>query len=550
MNATAWDLIQSIFLVFGGLGLFLYGMKMMSDGLESMAGDRMRVVLERATSNRFAGIAVGAGVTCVIQSSSATTVMVVGFVNAGLMTLTQAIGVIMGANIGTTITAQMISFKIDPIAPLFIFIGLVLHLFVKKRSVKNLGMILLGFGVLFFGISVMGAPLKEFAKQPGFQSILTTFRNPLLSLLAGLVFTAVIQSSSATTGIIVALYLGGVDLPFTTAAFLVLGSNIGTCVTAALASIAASRESKRAALSHVLFNTVGCVVFGALITIFPGILTWIQQAWPDGARQVAMFHTLFNVSTVVLLVPFIKQLALLVQKIIPEKQGENANAKRLIYLDPGIMQTPAIAVAQAHRELCRMGEMALGNLRLALEAFYEKDAEKGAAALEVEDTLNFLNHQITAWLVRIRGLNLSAQDLEKLSLMLRTVSDIERVGDHAENIAEYAMLEGKYATKFSAAAMEELRAMSETALQLVALALEIFEAYDEALLPQVDPLERVVDRMAKDFVETHIKRLKAGDCDPRSGVVFTDMVTDLERCADHATNIAYSILGEKLREAG
>jgi phosphate:Na+ symporter len=444
----------------------------------------------------------------------------------------------------------MISFKIDPIAPLFIFIGLVLHLFVKKRSVKNLGLILLGFGVLFFGITVMGGPLKAFAKEPGFQSILTTFRSPILSLLAGMVFTAIIQSSSATTGIVVALYLGGVDLPFTTAAFLVLGSNIGTCITAMLASITASRESKRAALSHVLFNTFGCIIVGALIAIFPGILTWIQQTWLDGARQVAMFHTLFNVSTVILLVPFIKQLAWLVQKIIPEKQGENDNAKRLIYLDPGIMQTPAIAVAQAHRELCRMGEMAKNNLRLALEAFYEKDVDKGAAALEVEDTLNFLNHQITAWLVRIRGLDLSDPDLEKLSLMLRTVSDIERVGDHAENIAEYAMLEGKYATKFSAAAMQELRAMSETALQLVALALEIFETYEEALLPQVDPLERVVDRMAKDFVEAHIKRLKAGDCDPRSGVVFTDMVTDLERCADHATNIAYSILGEKLRTAG
>jgi len=545
-----WEFVQSIFVAFGGLGLFLYGMKMMSDGLENMAGDRMRLVLERATSNRLLGIAVGAGVTCVIQSSSATTVMVVGFVNASLMTLTQAIGVIMGANIGTTITAQMISFKIDPIAPLIIFVGLVVHLATRKPGVKNLGSILLGFGILFFGITVMGAPLKEFAAMPRFQSMLTAVRHPLLSLLAGLVFTAVIQSSSATTGIVVALYLGGVDLPFQTAAFLVLGSNIGTCVTAGLASLTASRESKRAALSHVLFNTIGCAVFGALIAAFPGILDWIQRVWPDGARQVAMFHTLFNASTVLLLAPFVRQLAWLVQKIIPEKPGENDNAKRLIYLDPGIMQTPAIAVRQAHRELCRMGQMARNNLRLALDAFYERDGEKAAAALETEDTINFLNHQITAWLVRIRGLNLSEADLEKLSMMLRTVSDFERVGDHAENIAEYAVPEGKSPVKLTAAAVGELRTLSDATVQAVGLALEIFENDDESLLPQVDPLERRIDQQAKDCVEAHIQRLKAGGCDPRGGVVYTDMVTDLERCADHATNIAYSILGEKLREDG
>jgi phosphate:Na+ symporter len=546
MGVLSWDIVFEVFLVLGGLGLFLYGMKIMSDGLENIAGDRLRIVLEKATSNRFFGILVGTVVTCIIQSSSATTVMVVGFVNASMLTLTQAISVIMGANIGTTITAQIISFKIDPIAPLCIFAGLVLYLFFKKRTTKNTGYILLGFGILFFGISTMGAPLKEFSKLDGFKVMLMTFQSPILSLLAGLVFTAIIQSSSATTGIIVALYLGGVDLPFQTAAYLVLGSNIGTCITAMLASIPASRESKRAALAHVLFNVIGCAIFGSLILVFPGILDWIQATWPDGARQVAMFHTLFNMSTVVVLVGFIKQLALLVHKVIPEIESENAVTKKLVYLDPSIMQMPSIAVTQAQRELDRMGRMALENLQLALETFFSGDTSKAENVLEVEDTLDYLNHNITTWLVRIRGLKLTDADMERLGVMLHTVSDMERIGDHAENIVEYAMFEDKYGTKISQAAIDELRELSEATIETITLALKIFKNRDTSLLHDIDRLEQRVDDMAIECVENHIQRLQDEVCDPRGGVMFTDMVTDLERCADHADNIAYSILGNQI----
>ncbi|MCL1805537.1 MAG: Na/Pi cotransporter family protein [Clostridiales bacterium] len=546
MEFLSWGFIQNIFLVAGGLGLFLFGMKVMSDGLENMAGDQMRVVLEKTTSNRFLGIVVGAAVTCIIQSSSATTVMVVGFVNAGMLSLAQAVGIIMGAKIGTTITAQIISFKIDPIAPLVIFIGLIMYMFFKKSNTKNTGYILLGFGILFFGISTMGTPLKAFSEYDGFKILLLSFQNPVLALLAGLIVTAVIQSSSATTGIVVALYLSGVELPFRAAAFIVLGSNIGTCVTAMLASLAANRESKRAALIHVLISVIGVTVFGALIVAFPGILTWIQGNWRDEARQIAMFHTIYNVSAVALQVGFVKQIVMLVEKILPELPDENAATKKLVFLNPGIMQMPAIAVTQAHRELIRMGELAMGNLKLALEAFYETDTAKATKALEMEDTIDFLNHEITTWLVRIRGLKLSEADMERLGSMLHTVSDIERIGDHAENIAEYAINKGKYSTVFSQPAVEELRILSGVALDAVKLSLEIFKSRSITRLPEMDKLEEHVDYFSVACVENHIQRLQDELCDPRGGVIFTDMVSDLERCSDHANNIAYSILGNQV----
>ena len=541
---STWNLIEKLLMVLGGLGLFMYGMQLMSGALENIAGDRMRIVLERATSNRFLGFLVGTAVTCVIQSSSATTVMVVGFVNARLMTLAQGIGVIMGANVGTTITAQIISLRIDPIAPLFIFIGAVLYMFFKKRNVKNLGLCLLGFGTLFYGISVMGSPLKEIANLPGFIAMLTAFDNPFLALLAGLVFTGVIQSSSASTGIIVALYLGGVDLPFKTAAYLVLGCAIGTCVTALLASLAANREAKRAALVHVLVNIFGCVIFGSLIAVFPRILEWFQDTWSDGARQIAMFHTLFKVANTIMFIPFVKQLVTFVHWILPELPDENANNKRLIYLDPKIILTPAIAVTQAQRELSRMGKIVLENLALALESFFTHNMEKAAMVLEVEDTINFLNHKITAALVHIRALDLPTSELEKLGMMLHTVSDIERLGDHAENIAEYTRPEGDPNANISTTAMEELRTLSEASMDVVKLALEIFETRDESRLIFVDPLEEKVDKLTEIYLENHIKRLMNEICEPRGGVIFADMLIDLERCADHATNIAYSILGE------
>jgi phosphate:Na+ symporter len=544
MGAETWEFVQSIFLILGGLGLFIYGMNIMSDGLSSIAGDRMHSVLEKATSNRFFGITLGAVVTMIIQSSSATTVMVVGFVNASLMTLQQAIGVIMGANIGTTITAQIIAFKIDPIAPLLIFIGLALKLIPKRRGLKNLGTILLGFGILFFGISVMGAPLKEFSRTDGFQNFLIAFNQPLLSIMAGMIFTAIIQSSSATTGIIVAMYLSGVDIPLQESAFIILGSNIGTCITAVLASLTGNRESKRAALTHVLFNTIGVVIFGTLISIFPGFLVWIQSTWHEKARQVAMFHTIFNCFTVVLLVGFVKQLALVVQKIIPEEADENLYTKRLLYLGPNVLKSPPLALSQAQKEMGRMGKVSLENLKDAMEAFFERDDEKAKKVLETEVIVNYLNHQITAWVVRIWSLELSPADVEKLGIMIRTIYDIERISDHAENIAEYTMDEVQSEHSFSASAMKDLKRLSEATMETVKRALEVFENDYVAQVSEVERLEDRVDQLTEELIADHIQRLKEKKCEPSSGVAYTDIIMNLERCGDHAANIANSILGE------
>lgn len=545
IDILTWDFIQNIFQVAGGLGLFLYGMKMMSDGLENMAGDRMSAILKRATSNRFLGVLIGIIVTCVIQSSTASTVMVVGFVNAGFMTFAQSVGVIMGINVGTSISTQIISFKIDQIAPLFIFIGLLLHLIFKKRKVKNFGFILLGFGILFLGFSVMGAPLKELAASEGFQSMLTTFQNPILALIAGIIFTAIIQSSTATIGIIIALYLGGTDMPFHIAAFLVLGSNIGTCFTAILASIPASRESKRVALVHMLFSIIGCIIFGTLIALFPGALAWIQNIWPDGARQVAMFHTIFNVSTAVMLIAFTKQLTILVEKIIPVSPNENDNIKRLIYFEPGTIQIPEVSIMQAHRETCRMGNIADNNIKLALEAFYTKDLEKATAVLENEKTINFLNGEITSWVAHIRSLDLSGPDLEKTEILLHALSDIERVGDYAENIAEYTLLEEKYDTKISTDAVEKLKNLSEAVIAFNTLALDIFAKHDKTRLPEIDSLKITIDDLSKECIKNHMQRLEDKTCDPRGGMVFTDIVIDLTHCIRHSRNIAYSVSREK-----
>jgi len=543
MNETIWPLIQNIFMVSGGLGLFLFGMQIMSDGLNNLAGDRMRAILERITSNRFLGVLVGTFITAIIQSSSATTVMLVGFVNAGLMTLVQAVSVSMGAAIGTTITAQIVALKIDPFAPFIIFTGFLMYVVFKKRNIKNTGYILLGFGILFFGMSTMGVPLKVFAAEPSFKSVLSAFENPFLAFSAGLIFTCVIQSSSAATGIIITLIgVGTGTITFHTAVFLTMGSNIGTCITAGLASLAANREGKRLALAYTLFKIIGTIILGSVLLIFPGILNWFETTWPDSPKtQVAMYHTMFNTTITVMLVGFTGQLAWLARKIIPESPNETANVKRLIYLDAGTFKIPSTAITQARRELSRMGQITVDNLKMSIESLFTKNIEKAEKVLEIEKTIDFLNNEITSWLVKIRGLGLSESDIEKAGRMLHTVADIERLGDHAENIAEYTLLLDR-GIKISPTALEELKTLSAESVKTVELALDIFSTTDETYLAEANRLEEQVDKLAKNCVESHIQRLKDEICDPRGGVIFTDMVIDLERCADHAINIAYSIV--------
>ena len=537
--------IFGVFLFLGGLGMFIYGMNVMSEGLENAAGDRMRVLLEKMTKNRFLGVLVGTLVTMLIQSSSATTVMVVGFVNAGLMNLSQAIGVIMGANIGTTITAQILAFKIDTFAPLILFIGVVLALFINKKLAHNIGQIVLGFGLLFIGMTLMSSAVEPLKTNETFVNFLMSFDNPVLAVLAGAAFTAIVQSSSASVGVAQAFAAQGL-ITFDVALFIILGMNIGTCITAVLAAIPSSKESKKAALMHVLFNVIGTIIFGTIIAIFPIIQTWIAQLSPgDVPRQIANFHLLFNVSTVVVLFPFSNYIIRFVEKVLPADPEQQMLQKRLVYLDKNLAFVPGVGVTQAHRELCRMGKIARDNLSLSLEAFFEADEEKAKQVLEVEETINFLNHQITGCLVQLRGLELTASEVSKLSMMFHVVADLERIGDHAENIAEYAVMEGEHKAKISPKAMDELREISARTMEVLDISLDIYEREARERLLLASEAEELVDDLQEKLINNHVNRLMSEVCDPRGGVVFTDMVTDLERCADHAINVAFAIEGEK-----
>jgi len=537
---------ENIISAAGGLGLLIFGMKIMSTGLELVAGDKLKGILQKATSNRFLAVLVGIIATILLNSSTSATIITVGFVNSGLLNLTQALGVILGSNVGTTFSSQIIAFRIDAIAPLFILLGVVMHLFFKKRNVKNIGYVILGFGILLLSVRIMGQPLRQFANEPGFQAMLTAFENPFLAILASFLFTAVVQSSTATTGILVTMHLNGVPIPFETSAYIILGANIGTSITTIFASISASRDSKRAALFHKIFDVIGAPIFGTLIFLFPGISNWFQSTWSDPARQVAMFHTLYNVATLIILLPFVGFGAKLMQKIIPVKEDElkKPHGRELVYLNTKTIGAPTLAVTNAHLEICRMGKIANENLELALEAFFEKSDTKANKVFENEKTIDFLNYSIAPKLVEINNMALSPSDAEKVGEMFRVVSDIERIGDHAENIAEYAMVMKESNPKFSSVAIEELKKLGELTVKITAMAVNTYENQDVSQLEKIDDVEEKVDELSVEFAENHIKRLKTEGCEPKSGVIFNDMITDLERSADHAKNIAFAIPSE------
>ena len=536
------EIIYSIILAAGGLGLLLLGIKMMSTGLEAVAGDGLQIILKKATSNRFLAAIVGIIATIVINSSTAVSVITVGFVNAGLMNLSQAIGVLLGVNVGTTFSAQLIAFRIEAYTPAFILIGAALYLFVKKRSINNIGYVILGFGVLFFSITVMGDALRVFRTFPGFIEMITAVSNPLLALFVGFAFTVIVQSSSATMGILVTMHLSGIPIPFQTSAFIIFGANIGTSITALAASIPASRDSRRTALFHITYDIIGSTIFGSLVIIFPGILNWFQYTWAESARQVAMFHTLYNVATLLLLIGFVTPLARLMRIVIPVKQDEavEIHERKLLYLDMKTAQAPTLAVVNAHKEICRMGRIAGETLALALESFFDKNERKAGLAMENEKTIDFLNYSISAKLVEVNNTNmrLSTQEIERVGGMFRVLTDIERIGDHAENIAEFTLAVKENNIKISDTAIEELKTLGDATMKVVAAALDAYENQDKSRLNHIKKLEESVDELTAKFTENHIERLKTEVCEPRSGVVFIDMINDLERISDHAENIA------------
>lgn len=530
--------ILNIFSLLGGLGLFLYGMKLMSDSMEKAAGDKLRKILSMLTNNRFYGVLVGLVVTSIIQSSSATTVMVVSFVNSGMMTLLQAAGVIMGANIGTTITGQLVALNLSSVAPIILFVGVVFTMFGKNKFFHAMGELITGFGILFVGLSMMSSAMKPLGEMESFRNFLVNFQNPLMGVLAGTIFTGIIQSSSASIGILQALALQGL-IGLDTAVYVILGQNIGTCVTAMLACIGTNRTAKRAAMIHLLFNIIGASVFLLALNFIP-IVPWIVSLTSNSASQIAQFHTFFNVVMTLLLFPFTNMLVSLSKLIIPGEDPAHESLQ-LKYIDGRLLKMPAMALEQLFNEVNRMSDIASQNFQLAIQTFFNFDQNSVGKGKELEDVTNFLYHEITKYLVDMQGITLPQQDLAIIASMHGVVSDIERVGDHAENIMEYASIVHENKVAFSFEALKELRLMCDKVEELLALSLSILKAWNTEQVNQVDALERAVDNMEKELKENHLRRLSKKECIPRAGLLFTDMIVDLERVGDHATNIAYSV---------
>lgn len=535
--------VYEVFMLLGGVGLFLYGMTMMSAGLKNACGENLRIILEYATKNKLVSVVVGVAITMLIQSSSATDVMVIGFVNSGLMSLSQAIGVIMGANIGTTITAQITAFNLSTYAPLILFVGAIMYLFVKKNLVKHVGSVIMGFGMLFQGISFMKSSIAPLAETEAFVSFISTLSNPFLTVVFGILFTACLQSSSSSTVIFQAFAVEGI-LSYETTVYLVIGAAIGSVTPNLLASLTANRNGKRCALLNLVFNLFRAAILMVLINIFPQILEAIKSLSPDNiGRQIANTHTIFAVAAVLIMLPFTQTIVRISEKLLPIRQDESRQfeQRKLIYMTQTGSIPVAVAVSQAHHEITRMGNIALDNLRLAVECFFELDDEKAVAVEENEDTVNYLDRAIISKLVELRTLDMSAKDLNRVYRMTLVVADIERLSDHAENIIEYeAQVHSQKAT-LSQEALDELRHLADLSLQSVSLCLDIFAKEDFDRLQEAEDLEDLVDDTQETIVQNHVKRLMNATCNPMGGVVFTDMATDLERCSDHAINIATAL---------
>lgn len=529
----------------GGLGMFIYGMKMMGDGLERAAGDRMKRFLEILTSNRFIAVIVGALITVIIQSSSVTTVMVVGFVNAGLMNLLQAAGIIMGANIGTTITAQLIAFQITDVAYLSLFVGVGLVFFSKSRSVKKIGEIIAGFGILFIGLKLMSDAMYPLRDNESFKNLMVQFKNPLWGVLAGLGITVVIQSSSASIAILQALAMQQGLISLEGAIFILFGQNIGTCITAILASIGTSVTAKRAAVIHLLFNVIGTIFFMALILLGVPYIQFIESLTPGAdrvARQIANAHTGFNIVNTILLFPFANSLVSLSKKLVRRGKESIAEEKRLIYLDKRILESPPIAVAQITKEIGRMAELARQNVNTAMESFFTLSEASVNEVYRVEDIINYLNKEITSYLVMVNGLDLPDHDLELVGGFFHVVNDIERIGDHAENLVEYAEYRMENKLNFSDIAIGELIEIKDKVLNMLDASIEALETRNKGLAETVEPLEESIDHMKDALRDSHIARLNNQQCSPSAGVIYLDIISNLERIADHASNIAYSVI--------
>lgn len=527
----------------GGLALFLYGMQMMSNGLEAAAGNRMKQILEKLTSNRFLGVALGAVITAIIQSSSATMVMVVGFVSSGMMTLQQAVWIIMGANIGTTITGQLIALDVGVLAPLFAFVGVVFVMFFKKPKSTYIGEILAGLGVLFIGMDMMEAAMLPLQESQAFISLMTAFSNPLLGILAGALFTAVIQSSSASVGILQALAMSGL-IGLDGAVYVLFGQNIGTCITAVLASIGASREAKRTTVIHLMFNVIGTVVFTIVCMATP-LVPLMERLTPSNpAAQIANMHTLFNIVTALLLLPAGELLADLAARILPDRETDSRpQGKYLEYLMPmeqfagGAIGTSAIYLNQLRQEIFRMLKMAEDNVDKAFWAFRMADEERLREISETEEYIDYLNKEISQYISKTIVNEPNERDTFIASQYFKMTGNVERIGDHALNIAEYTVILNAKNIRFSQYAQNEMERM-EQVLRVIFEELEHKERGNADWVRRIAKLEQSMDDLTVQYRETHLKRMKKGICSEEACIVYSEMLTDFERIGDHALNIA------------
>lgn len=534
--------VANILSMAGGLGLFLFGIRTMGDGLENAADAKLKRMLEVLTGNRFLAVLVGFVVTAIIQSSTATTVMVVGFVNAGMMSLAQAVGVIMGANIGTTVTSLLIALNFSSVAAAAVLVGVILMLASKKTVVKNLGAIFTGFGLLFLGIDMMSDSMAPLRDSAGFMNFIVTVSEsplrPLFGIILGIVMTAVLQSSSASVGVLQTLAMQGL-VPLKFSVFVLFGQNIGTCLTALFSTVGAKKNSKRAAVIHLLFNLIGTGIF-ILIALLTPYVEWIEKLSPDPMAQIAISHIVFNIVSTVVMFPFAKALVKLSCLLVPGKD-DSESEMHCKFIDDRLLNTPPFAVMQVSKEVARMAKLARDNFETSAHALINRSDKDLDKVMENEEIINYLNHHITSYLVKLNALDITDSDSDYIARVFHAINDIERVGDHAINLAEAAQHNIGEGLKFSDPAREELNQLCGSVVTLLERSMAAFDnqSLSDNEAKELSDLEEHIDDLTLECQDSHIFRLNRKECNTEAGMLYLNTITDFERVGDHAINIAF-----------
>lgn len=542
------DILYAFLSLLGGIGVFLYGMKLMGDSLEMVAGNEIKRMFAKISDNKIIGVGIGAVTTAVVQSSAAVTVMAIGFVNSGLMSLIQAAAIVFGANIGTTSTALIVALGVGGLADVkltVIFaalagVGAMTIMFSKKDKIKKIGGIITGLGMIFVGLSVMTDSMSIFSESPKIVEFLAKISNPALLLLFGIAFTALIQSSSAVSGIVVTMSVAGL-LSFDQGLYIILGSNIGTCITSLIASIGTSTNAKRTAVIHLMFNVIGVLIFG-LVSI-SGVFSKMFMPINNPAMRIALLHTFFNVVTTVILLPFMNLLVKLVSKMVPEKhKDEKTDEPHLYYLEERLLRTPPVAVAQMKNEVINMAEIAKTNFDVCVDAVMRaKVSDVIEDVQRNENTLNFLNREMAKYLVKLSQVDLSEEDKQLIGTTYHTISDIERIGDYAENISEYAEKLENDGVAFSEGAIKEIGTLKDTINNLYDFVMKTYKEATIDYIADVNYYEESVDKLKEEMSEHHIERMNNGTCTPEVGALYLSLASNAERVADHMTNIAFAV---------